>query len=66
MNIVLNGKPRDVAENVTLAELLDQLAIDMQEVAIERNLQVVMKQDYKETALAEGDTVEIVRFVGGG
>jgi thiamine biosynthesis protein ThiS len=66
MRIQLNGEPRDVSPPLTISGLLAQLGIDSRTVAIEHNLIVVKRGRYAETTLAEGDEVEIVRFVGGG
>lgn len=66
MQIHLNGEPKDVPEGVTVRGLLELLAITAPRVAVEVNAQVVTKARHAETALAPGDQVEIVTFVGGG
>jgi thiamine biosynthesis protein ThiS len=50
----------------TLADLLDQLRLDSQQVVIERNQAIVPRQRFAEELLADGDSLEIVHFVGGG
>lgn len=66
MNITLNGQPKDVADNITIEELLNQLKLDAQQVVIEQNRQIVPRQRHAETNLKSGDELEIVHFVGGG
>lgn len=66
MQIHLNGEPKDVPEGVTVRGLLELLAITAPRVAVEVNAHVVTKAKHAETALAAGDQVEIVTFVGGG
>jgi sulfur carrier protein len=71
MTIRLNGedyilKDADGAAKSTVAALLDQLDIKPGAVAVEVNLAIVRKALYAETGLREGDSVEIVSFVGGG
>lgn len=66
MDILLNGKKRAVSDGITISELLIGLGLQKEEVAVERNLHVVLKNEYENMLLAEGDRVEIVRFVGGG
>lgn len=66
MEIVVNGRPRDVAEGLTLAELLAELGLGGKYVAIERNLEVVPRARHAEQRLAPGDRLEIVTLVGGG
>ncbi|GEA17406.1 MAG: sulfur carrier protein [Moorella sp. (in: firmicutes)] len=66
MRLKVNGEERDVAAGLTVAELLQELGIDGRYMALERNRQVVPRQDYATTVLEEGDELEIIRFVGGG
>lgn len=66
MQIVLNGEPRAVAQGLTVTGLLTELGIDARKVAVERNLEIVPKSVFATTALAEGDRLEIVHFIGGG
>ncbi len=66
MQIVLNGETRTVAQGLTVAGLLAELGIDARKVAVERNLEIVPKSVFATTALAEGDRLEIVHFIGGG
>jgi sulfur carrier protein len=65
MNIKLNGEDRQIACG-TVAELLTEMEIPRQGVAVEVNLKIVKKADYDSCAICEGDVVEIVNFVGGG
>lgn len=65
MRITVNGEPRDFAGR-TVAELLDEIGIDPRRVAVELNLQVLRKAEFATMLLREGDSVEIVNFVGGG
>ncbi|WP_406677904.1 sulfur carrier protein ThiS [Moorella sp. ACPs] len=66
MRLKVNGEEREVAAGLTVAELLQQLGLDGRYMALERNRQVVPRQDYATTVLEEGDELEIIRFVGGG
>lgn len=65
MKIRLNGKAHKLEKAVDVAQLLEILAVKP-EVAVAINGEVVRRQDWGETALVEGDVVEIVRAVGGG
>lgn len=65
-DVVLNGKPRAIAEGLTVAGLLAELGLDPRTVAVERNLEIVPRSAYASEALAEGDRLEVVTFVGGG
>jgi sulfur carrier protein len=66
MNVALNGEARRLDSGTTVAELLRSLELEGKPVAVERNGSTVPKSDHARTALAEGDRVEIVTFVGGG
>lgn len=66
MNIVVNGKPMQTAAGSTLADLLNELRLDSRQVVIERNQAIVPHQRFADELLADGDSLEIVHFVGGG
>ena len=66
MKIVLNGEERHVGESLTVSGLLEQLGMKADRVAVERNLNIVPRDQWLCTELAEGDRLEIVHFVGGG
>ena len=50
----------------SVSEVLSEMDISSQRVAVELNEEIVPKARYDETILRDGDTVEVVRFVGGG
>src|SRR6202008_1372618 len=66
LSLSLNGEQREFAGPLTVAGLLEALALDPRKIAVERNLAIVPRSAYAQTALAEGDQVEIVHFIGGG
>ena len=66
MRLLLNGEERDVADVRTIADLVGTLGLDARKVAVERNLEIAPRSTYADTALADGDRIEIVTFIGGG
>jgi thiamine biosynthesis protein ThiS len=66
MKLFINGEAREVTDGLTLAGLLEELQIRPMRVVVERNRNIVARDSYGSTRLAEGDTLEIVHFVGGG
>jgi len=66
VHITLNGDPLDVPGPVSVAGLLKRLEIDARRVAVEHNLVIIKRTAFDETIVNDGDTVEIVNFVGGG
>jgi thiamine biosynthesis protein ThiS len=65
MVVLVNGEARQVPEDSTVLELLAALGIRGR-VAVERNGTVLRQTELPDTRLAEGDTLEVVTFVGGG
>ncbi len=61
----INGEEQNAAGK-TVAELLNAAGYDPLKVAVELNEEILPKAEYGSTALKDGDSVEIVRFVGGG
>lgn len=66
LTIHLNGEPHEIAAPVTISALLAQLNIDPRRVAVEHNLTVIKRDRYDAAMIHDGDTIEIVNFVGGG
>ena len=65
ITIILNGEQRQVREG-SVADLVASLGLDVKKVAVERNRAIVPRSTLADVALAEGDALEIVHFVGGG
>ncbi|HEY9505635.1 MAG TPA: sulfur carrier protein ThiS [Gemmatimonadales bacterium] len=66
LTVVVNGEERRVPAPATLLDLLAHLGLDPRTVVVERNREIVRRPRLGETALAEGDAIELVHFVGGG
>ena len=64
--IQLNGEPYKIYKDMSLAELLKELKISGDKIAVEVNGATVEKDKYKEKNLDEDDNIEIVHFIGGG
>ena len=66
MIITLNGKSREVPDTLTVAGLLQQMGVKPAFVAVELNRDLVTRKRHEETAIKDGDVLEVVTFVGGG
>ena len=66
ITLTINGKERQLEGPVTVAGYIASLGLDTQHVAVARNGEVLERSDFVSATLADGDTVEIVRPVGGG
>ena len=66
ISLTVNGEPRRIAAGATIADLARDLELNPAKVAVERNGIIVPRSTLGEVALAEGDVLEIVHFVGGG
>jgi thiamine biosynthesis protein ThiS len=66
VRLTVNGEQRQVQAARNISALVSLLGLDERKVAVERNLAIVPRSLWPATALAEGDRIEIVHFVGGG
>ena len=66
INLLVNGKPRDLEASVDLVSYLASFDINLQHVAVGYNGEVIRKEQFQEVRLQDGDVLEIVRPVGGG
>lgn len=64
--LTVNGESRRLGGPATALDLLEQLGLDPRGVVVELNRRIVRRTDLTATALADGDTIELVHFVGGG
>lgn len=62
----VNGAPLDGAGLHTVADLLERQGWKADRVAVEHNGTILRREDFSATPLADGDRLEVVRFVGGG
>ena len=65
MRLVINAEEREFAGS-TLDALIAELGMKADRVAVELNREIVPRARWNETALHEGDRLEIIHFVGGG
>ena len=66
LGIRVNGEHRNVPSGISIADMLSEIGIDPRKVAVERNLEIVPRSTFGEVPVEDGDTYEIVHFVGGG
>ena len=66
LNIRVNGEDRCVDQGISIAEMVRFLGQDPTRVAVERNLEIVPRSLLADVTIEEGDSFEIVHFVGGG
>ena len=64
--MIVNGKEVALNESITLNDFLIKAGYDVSRVVVERNLSIVPKINYNSVVLLDGDSLEIVHFVGGG
>jgi thiazole synthase len=66
VEVILNGEPKRLDTALSVRGLLESLGLDPAKIAVERNLEIVPRSTYGDVALANGDRLEIVHFIGGG
>jgi len=66
MTVTINGERREIPDGLDVAALIDHLGMRTDRVAIERNLDILPRAQWQQTAVQPNDSYEIVQFVGGG
>ena len=67
MEIIVNSKPATIEDDFTIQQYLDSLGLSNKKaIAVAVNGEIVRKDEYSEFFITEGDSMEIVRAIGGG
>ena len=66
MKIILNGKEKDITATTTLKHLIEELCRNPKYIIAELNGSVVKDHSWENQTLRDGDSLELVNFVGGG
>ena len=66
ISVSLNGEPKRVATGSSIAGMLEAIGLDPAKIAVERNLEIVPRSTLGDVGVNDGDSFEIVHFVGGG
>lgn len=66
MQVHVNGKPVALEDRATVMQLIEVMELGSRRVAVEVNKELVVKKEWEQTVLKDGDRVEVVSFVGGG
>jgi len=66
VTVTVNGTDRQIAAESSLLDLLAALGLDPRGVVVELNREIVRRPELAATRLWDGDSVEVVHFVGGG
>ncbi|GAB7140927.1 hypothetical protein RsTz2092_08840 [Deferribacterales bacterium RsTz2092] len=66
MFITLNGEEHEITSGTTVESLLNEQNIKPAAVAIEHNGTILERGTYQNAVLNDGDTMEVIRFIGGG
>ena len=66
IRIQLNGSERDIDRGHTVRTLLEDLELQPGMIVVELNRDILERDSYGDVAVNEGDTLELVQFVGGG
>jgi sulfur carrier protein len=66
IKIHVNGEARTCRSGATVAELLSELDVKTDRVAVELNLEILDRAAFGHRRIADGDRVEIMSFIGGG
>ena len=64
--LTINAEPRKYPGQLSVADLVARLELDVRKVAVELNREIVPRSTYASVWLRSGDCLEIVHFIGGG
>ena len=66
IKILLNGEERLIEAQTSIQKLVEDLELDVKKIAIEKNYEIILPDDFGGEVLSAGDKIEIVHFIGGG
>jgi len=66
VKITLNGEDKFITQNTSIKSLIEKLELDVKKIAIEKNYEIILPEDFGNNILNQGDKIEIVHFIGGG
>ena len=66
LRVQINGEAQEISDGLALSDLIAELSLAPERIAIEHNQHVVRRNEWPTTIIADGDRIEIVHFVGGG
>lgn len=66
MQLTINGRQREFTASITIAQLLQQLELPPERVVVELNQEILTAAAHTGTQLKDGDSLELIQFVGGG
>jgi thiamine biosynthesis protein ThiS len=66
VRVRVNGRETELEPGATIGRVVDSIVPDRSRVAVERNKEIVPRDTYDETPVAEGDVIEVVTLAGGG
>lgn len=66
IKITLNGEEREINAGLTIKNLVDELELDLEKIAVEKDLEIVNVDEFSDVTINEGSNIEIVHFIGGG
>ncbi|MDR1926883.1 MAG: sulfur carrier protein ThiS [Endomicrobium sp.] len=66
ITVKVNGQNKEMRDNITISDFLNDNSIDLIGVTVEHNFKIINPNNFTEITLQDQDTLEILRFVGGG
>jgi len=66
IKITLNGEEREINSGLTIKDLADELELDLEKIAVEKDLEIINIDEFEKVVIDEGAQIEIVHFIGGG
>ncbi len=66
MQLTINGHTKTLSDDATINDMIEAVGADATQIAVEQNRVIIPRSQFAKTQLHDGDTIELVEFVGGG
>ena len=66
MKVIINGEEKNIENDLTVQDLLLKLKLKPEMIAVEKNEEILERENYTTEKINEGDVLELIRFMGGG
>lgn len=66
ISVHINGESKTIPANITIFELLSEMELDLDNIAVEHNGTIIHRHEYNTKNVYASDKMEIIEFVGGG
>ncbi len=66
MEIIVNGEKKEISSEMSVAQYIKSLGLDLELIVVEYNDQILAKEEFDSRMLEQDCVLELIRFIGGG